>query len=610
MSTQKSIILCLLFMIMGILLTACSSAPDDATITPTVTPRPAFVLNTPTPTAPVTPEITPTAIPTPTTNPRIRPTATPTLNPRVTPSPSPNPSATPIVLTPAPSITPRPSRAIGGDLVSARDRDPTTLHPYGLNDAVSKEYRSLLYDAKLLKRNSQTLEWESYAASAFKYDDKALTVSFMLRRNMRWSDGAPITTDDFIWTYQYITDPDRGWIDLPLYAGKIESYFAPDKYTLQVKLRDRYSNPLEIANLVEPLPKHRWDGQSWSEPEINREINRPTAVSGAWKLKEWRKDDRIIFVRNELSACSPVPNINSLTFLRADSKNALELLQKGDIDFYTPPTPADFETVKQMAKIVPYHWNPASPTWQYLGFNFRNSLWQNSNVRKALSSAVNRADMVKDIADNLAVPLYSDIAPGNPAYTDNVEKPVYSLESAQALLLSAGYRLNGYRLGDPNGKDLPEINLIYNNESEFRTRLASYLASQFEKLGFKVKLTPLEYQTFLNTLQDPKADFDLYLSAWKSNTFNPEQFGTIWNNPPGGYRNQQLISLYSNANSVVDKTLRMELLNQIQQLEAKELPYLYLYANQDYAGVAAFVGGVTESPLGIAANHYADWYIR
>ncbi len=600
--------------IFGMVLAGCGDIAVEVSPTPNPsnTPRPTFNLRTPTSTPLITPEISPTLVPTATRNSRTPipvPTRTPTPNPRVTPSLTPDPSATPIAITPVITPTPRATKVIGGELISARDRDPSSLQPYGSPDPIGKEYRALLYNARLLKRNSQTLEWESNAAYAFKYDEASRSVAIVLRNDIRWSDGVPITTDDFIWTWQFASDNGRGWADLALYSGKIESYFAPDKRTLLIRLHDGYSNPFEIANLIEPLPKHIWDGQSWAEPDKNPNINLPTVISGPWKLKEWKPDEKIVFVRNEFSSVSPPPYLNSLTFIRADNKTALQMLRQGQIDFYNPP-PTNFNELRDMPKVVTYRWDPATPNWNFLGFNFRRPLWQGKRVRQALNAATNRAEIIKQLAYGLGTPQYNDVPPGNPAYTEAVEKPEYNLEQAQALLLGEGYRLNGSRLLGKDGKELPEISLIYNPDGEVRPKLADYYARQLGQLGIKVKLVPLEYQTFMARLQDPTADFDLFLLGWKPYSVGIEQFGSVWKGNFGGYNNKTLADLYNKASREPNKNLRQDIMVQIQQLEAQDLPYIYLYAEQQFMGVAAFVGGVEEGPLGVAANLYSDWFIR
>jgi peptide/nickel transport system substrate-binding protein len=285
------------------------------------------------------------------------------------------------------------------------------------------------------------------------------------------------------------------------------------------------------------------------------------------------------------------------------------MLRNGDIDFYSPPA-ADYGQLSQMSRVVTYRWNPADASFNFLGFNFRRKLWQDLTVRKAINSAIERAYVIKNIAEGPAVPLYSDVPPGNPAYNEDVDKPIYSLNMAQNLLLERGYRLNGYRLNGPDGKELPEISLIYNIESDTRKVLAGYIAGQLEALGFKVKSTGLDFKTFTNRLQDPEGDYDLFLSGWKPTSPDIEQFKVVWQDAIGGYKNQQLLDLYNKASREPERQTRYEVLKQVQQFEAQNLPCIYLYANQEFSGIAGIIGGVSAGPLGIKHSLYTNWFIK
>jgi peptide/nickel transport system substrate-binding protein len=525
-----------------------------------------------------------------------------------TPTPSPNPvSPTPIILSPpAITATPRPVRAIGGDLLSAQEQEPTTLQPYGPPDLVSQQYRALLYDAKLLRRNPQTLEWEPNAALAFKYDDTLKVVVFVLRSDLKWSDGQPITTADYIWTYTQALDPGKNWTGAAPFAAAIESYIAPDKQTLLVKLRDRYADPFELANFVEPLPKHIWEGRSWSEAERNSDILRPSVVSGPWKLQEWVKQNRITFVRNEASTISPPPHLNSLTFLYLpDSRKAVEMLARGELDFYVPPADR-YAEMHDAAKVITYHWNPAMPEWNYLGFNFRRTLPADPAFRRALASVTDRANLI----NGHGTPMYSDVPPGHPAFSENVEKYGGGFEQARLLLKDAGYTWRDNRLLDNQGHEIPELTLVYNTEGQLRGRLAIYFQQQLAELGVSLRLVPLNYLNYLNQLKQAPYDYDLFLGGWQATSVDLTRFEQIWKSNFNGYVNSKLTALYDKAAHEPDKAIRQPLLTEIQQLEARELPYLYLYAEQGYLGALFSVGGITEGSLGPFVNRYSDWYIK
>jgi peptide/nickel transport system substrate-binding protein len=612
-----SIIICLL-------VGACGSVAVELpvpTATATNTPRPEPVLVTPTP--PDTPQPSPTPLvptSTPTLNPRtptvtptrtVAPTRTPTPNLRSTPTSTPQPRATAIdIAMPNITPTPRPARSIGGDLLTITLADPSSLHLYGALDSPAQEYRRLLWDAKLLRRNPRTIEWQPHAAAAFKYDDKTRTVIVILKNNIYWSDGVPVTADDFVWTYQQISDPGKNWAGWGFYAGKIESYLSPEPGKLAIKLKGQFSNPLEYANVVEPLPKHIWGDKSWAIVEQNPEINKPNVISGAWKLKQWERGKFISFERNEKSSIMPVPYINSITYQIGSPNQALTMLERGEIDFLLPAA-EDFQRVREMAKVIAYRWDSATPYWQYLGFNFRRQLWQDLTLRRAVAQIIERRQVIS-FDSGLGAPLYSDVPPGHPAFSQEVEKLAYNPALAIDELVKGGYSLINGRLRDKYDKEVSEVILLYGTEEIYWEKQAEYLQKQLGQIGLRVKLVPLEYRTYLETLKKEDANYDLFLQTWKHASPSLELFGKMWNNNYGGYVNRDLVNLYQQAGldylMESDPKTRDGYFQQIQQNQAGNLPYIYLYARQEYITVSARIGGVTVSPLGVFANRYTDWY--
>ncbi|MEI6045408.1 MAG: ABC transporter substrate-binding protein [Chloroflexota bacterium] len=620
------VLLALLFL--NLVLGGCGGlvTPEGAT----ATPRPSPQLATPTvvPFSP-TPVITETTRTTLIRSTALRATNTPvapdsevSTAPPVSPTrdllstatPSPNLlSPTPIALSPpAITATPRPVRAIGGDLISAQEHEAITLQPYGPPDVVSQQYRALLYDAKLLRRNPRTLEWEPNAALAFKYDDSQKAAVFVLRSDIKWSDGQPITAADYLWTYTQALDPGKNWTGAAPFTAAIESYVAPDSHTLLVKLRDRYADPFELANFVEPLPKHIWEGRSWSEANQNSEIFGPTVVSGPWLLKEWVRQERITFVRNEASTISPPPYLNSLTFLYLpDSRKALEMLARGELDFYIPPTDRYLE-MNDAAKVITYHWNPAMPEWNYLGFNFRRTLPANPAFRQALASLTDRATLINGPGEGLGTPMYSDVPPGHPTFIENIEKYGGGMEQARLLLKEAGYtwRDTDGHLLDPQGHETPELTLVYNSEGSLRGRMALYFQQRLAELGVSLRLVSFDFLNYVSQLKEPPYDYDLFLGGWQAPSIDLTRFGQVWQNNFSGYNDTKLIELYDKAAHEPDETLRLSLLTEIQSFEASELPYLYLYAEEGYLGALFSVGGITEGSLGPFAQRYTDWYVK
>jgi peptide/nickel transport system substrate-binding protein len=109
-----------------------------------------------------------------------------------------------------------------------------------------------------------------------------------------------------------------------------------------------------------------------------------------------------------------------------------------------------------------------------------------------------------------------------------------------------------------------------------------------------------------------QSNYDLFISGWQTG-LDPENFGDIWQNVPelnnGAYRNDKLLEAYNSALREPDAAKRKGLLAQTQQIEADDLPYVFLYAEYDWLTVNNRVQGIAQTYLGPSYNLYTDWYL-
>jgi peptide/nickel transport system substrate-binding protein len=522
--------------------------------------------------------------------------------------------------TPAPTPTAIPPLNKGGNVTGALLNDALTLHPYKQNNASGDQLTALLYAAALTRRDPNPFALLPGAAASWSVNNTALTVTFKLKDNLRWSDGQSLTSSDYLWTYEQLKKPGNTWPyassafyspDNPNSDG-IESMTAPDPKTLVVKLHALSYEMAARADVIEPLPRQTWEGKDWNDPAKNPEINKPSVVSGPWKLKEWKQDDHITFAANDASALYPRPNLDSLTFqVIPDSATAMQRLKGGEIDFFRPDA-AELSQFEKLPNTQTYRWTPDRPTWQYLGFNFRRAWLQDRALRQAMAYATDRKTILDKLAFGLGRPLYSDVVPWHPYFVPNVPRYDFNLELAQRVLKDAGYTVKDGYLTDRNNIPLPTLKLIYNTPSPLRDGIANQLKQAYGALGIHVEITGLDDGTYQRLLSNPGGDYDLFLGGWTAD-LDPEQFGAVWDNIPelnsGAYGNEKLTGLYSQAQKEPDSVKRKDLMAQIQRLEAQELPYIYLYADLDVMTASKRVAGFTTTTRGPAGNLYTDWFV-
>src|SRR5574341_8918 len=367
-----------------------------------------------------------------------------------TPAPSATsaPPGAPVDVTkPAPQATQAPPEAVavkGGDFRETATSDAKSFHLYQTTDTTSSSYQADVYAHDLWRRDPKSLQPIPNMAESWTVSNDGKTYTFRLRKDLKWSDGKPITANDFQWTFEQANDPANKFPYRDNFK-EIVSYKALDDYTIQVVLTEATCVGLSTADAVTPLPKHVWEKLDWSDPTKNPEIQNPNVVSGYYKLKEWKKDDHATFVRND-SFWRGAPNFDSDTVRIVPNQSVqFQMLKSGEVDS-APVSAADYAEAKKADILKEYDWDPAIAYWSYMGFNLRRPFLQDVEVRHALSYAIPRQAIADKVFNGLAKPTYSNFTPTSWVYNPDVPKYDYNIDTAKATLAKAGYKT------DANGK--------------------------------------------------------------------------------------------------------------------------------------------------------------
>ncbi len=229
----------------------------------------------------------------------------------------------------------------------------------------------MVYSGSLLRLDENTLEYIPNMAESYTISEDGLTFTFNLRQEMIWSDGEPITANDFKWTYDQATNPDNGY-PYPSQLEFITGYEALDDYTLEIKIDEIYAPALgQMSGLITPLPMHIWQDLSWDDPETNPEINSPSVVSGPYKLTEWKRDQFATFEANENYWYKGAPNITSQVIeIVPDNEIGYQKMKSGESDT-AYIAPENLEEARNLDNITVYEWWPAAAVWSYIGLNMR-----------------------------------------------------------------------------------------------------------------------------------------------------------------------------------------------------------------------------------------------
>jgi peptide/nickel transport system substrate-binding protein len=382
---------------------------------------------------------------------------------------------------------------------------------------------------------------------------------------------------------------------------------------------------VERGDVITPLPRHIWEGKDWNDPTKNSEIDNPSVVSGPWKMKEWNKGKNWTVVRNDAGNTSvwPAPNLDQLTVITVENASiGFQKIKSGEADAFEGTqgfASQDVAEAETLPNVTVYKWTPANALWQHIAFNFRKPIFKDLALRQALTWVIDRKAIADKVYFGLAVPMYSDVPPSSDKYNESVvEKYGYDPAKAKQILKDAGYTLKDGKLVDPSGTPLPKLKFVYSSNGAEAGKIAAIAQQEWKDLGIDLDLIGVDFNTVLKTIQQPPFDFDMVTLGWSAN-LNPEGFGDVWKTIPnlnfGAWTNDQVNQLYAQTQREFDNSKRKEIMSQIQTIESKDGPYIYLVAQTAFAAVNKRIGGVTATPLGIGMNNVVNdlitsWYIK
>jgi len=507
-----------------------------------------------------------------------------------------------------------PRADFGGTYRDVATSDAVTFHPYkGVGDSASRGYQGLVWVGALLRLDENTLEYIPNMAESYSISEDGLTFTFKLREDLKWSDGEPLTAQDYKWTYDQVrADPEYPYQSQ---YDFITSYEALDDHTLEIKIDEVYAPALsQMSGLIDPLPKHIWENLDWSDTEKNPEMNNPTVVSGPYKLAEWKRDQYARFEANENYWYHGAPNITEYTIeIVPDSDISYQKMKSGESDTGSI-VPENLDEARQLDNINLYEWWPASARWEYIGLNLRDGHpTHDLDVRHALTYAIDKQTLTEEVMLGQAKRLCSTFPETSWVYNPDVPCYEYDPDKAIELLEAAGYTYDGEKMLDENGEQLT-LKLIYGpNTNKVRELVAVTSQDYLADVGVKLEVQAMEWASYLEAVAAEEPDWDMYILGWTS-PIEPHIMFTIWSeeNIPdlnsSAYVNKEVEQLFEEGGATYDTDVRKEKYQEVQRIIAEDSPYIFLWYQKAWSGQNKRIEGIEPTALGIGWNQ-EDWFI-
>lgn len=481
---------------------------------------------------------------------------------------------------------------------------PKTVHPYPSSADYSSgwtEVARLIYGGGLIDQDANTLEYAPYSAKEWSISPDGKTFTFKLRDDLKWSDGKPITVDDYLFAYQEAGKEENDYVGLED-IERIESFTSPAPGTLVAVLKETLAKDVAIgvATGISPVPKHVWQGKSWTDGLANPEILKPTVVSGAYMLKELNIAEGATFERNP-NWFKGQANFERVIIKPSQQPTvAYELLKSGQAQWAPAVPPSQYTEAKQNPTLNMFEWSPANGLYRVIEFNLKREPFGDKRVREALSRALSREDMIQVAENGLGQPQYSFLNPANTKwYNPNVEKYEFDIAKSKALLQEAGFKLSGTTLSGPNGQPV-RIGVLYPVSSAPRGKIAAYMQQQYKQLGIEVEVKGLDANAYFEEAK--KKNFDISLGSWGGGSIDPDlsskgQILSTGQQNTTGFANEKVDQLIKDGSVELDETKRKAIYAELQKLVNEELPSMYLYSATSFSPMSKKVVGVQPSKL-------------
>jgi peptide/nickel transport system substrate-binding protein len=527
----------------------------------------------------------------------------------------------------------------GGSLVYAQPGDPKTFNAITADDASSGNVLAPLYDS-LERRNSFTLKYEPRLADLPKISPDGLTYTYTLKPNLKWSDGQPLTADDFIFTLDVIFDPttqttarDGMLIDVAQPDGSMKrvpfQYKKIDDRTLQFTLPTKWA-PAETIFSISPLPKHILEA-SYKAGKFNSTYGIDTPPSqlvscGPYIMSEFVPSQRIVYKPNpyfwrKTDGGQQLPYIASYNYTIVPDFNATQLTFQGGQSDVLDVAANMFPTIKKGEAKGDYTVVSLGPSWgfNYLCLNMNPSskndkdltaLFRDVRFRHAISYAINRERIATEVFQGLAHPLYTPITPANmPYFNPNVVRYDYDLNKAKQMLTSIGLtKLPDGMYAFPGTQKEIKFNIITNTENQQRKEAASIIQEDLKNIGLNVTFTPINFNDMVRRIDAEPYDWQATIGGFVGGP-EPNNVSSIWRSSgqlhmwwpkqkqPATPWEAQIDKDFAMGAHELDPVKRKKYYDDWQQIVAVQQPVIFTVYSDQYAAMRDRFGNVQPSSL-------------
>jgi oligopeptide transport system substrate-binding protein len=474
------------------------------------------------------------------------------------------------------------------DLVWTAGVEVATLDPAKMTALQDGRVAAALFEG-LTVLDARTLKPRPGVAERWEVSPDGLTYTFHLRADARWSDGRPVTAEDFEWSWRRVLDPataaEYAYMLYPIRGAK--AYYEESqklgrpadwsKVAVRVEgprrmvitLQQPTAYFLDLTAFSTYLPVRRdavaRHGERWTFP--------PNIISnGAYRLAEWQFRNRMRWEKNPHYWDAGAVALRRIELRAIESPNtALMAYETGAVDLTTVVPGLATEPLLEDQKAgvrsdVVYAVNLGT---YFYRFNCAKKPTSEPRVRRALALAIDRRAIIERAARGDQQPAFVLVPPGMPGYV-SPQGLTEDVEEARRLLAEAGY---------DGGDGLAELSILVNKGGD-HVRIAEMVQQQWrDRLGIRVRIDQVEWKVFLDMVTH--LDYQTARGGWYGDYVDPntflDMFVTGGGNNQTGWSSAEYDSLIAQAAREIDAKARLKTFARAESILVREAPVMPIY---------------------------------
>ncbi len=461
--------------------------------------------------------------------------------------------------------------------------------------------------------NAETVvSWQTSADGLY---DKVV-----MRDDLVWSDGRPITAHDIAFTYRVIMDPRVPVPAVRSGTDQMKGVHAYDDRTIVFFHKEPLAT--NVWNINFPvLPKHVYEGTWEKDPTLKDSpehvaLEEKPVAGGPYEILSRKRGQEIVLRRRDGWSSVQGRQVREPPFFKdvrfriiEDPNTALLALKSGEIDemilqpeqWTTQTVDDDYDRLNTKA---------TAPEWVsfHFAWNIGTPFFADRRVRRAMSYAFDHDRMLEKICLGLYEPCAGNFPPGSwMAGPKKLEPYKQDLDKAEALLDEAGWTdhdNDGIRDKEIDGRLVPFEFTLLVNQQPFRIAICTLLKENLEQIGVIANVRPVEVTALQEMMQ--KKSFQACFSGWGSGT-DPDSSENIWKTGEMrnycGYSNPEVDRLFAEGRRELDRSRRAEKYARIQEILYEDQPYTWLFWRNSFYGFSKDLRGYVFSPRG--PYHYS-----